>query len=644
MNNNNSVLGRVNSPADLKGLGPTERTVLAAEIREAIIETMSRNGGHLASNLGSVELIIALHTVWDAPRDILVYDTGHQAYPHKLLTGRRDEFHTIRKGGGLSGFLRPEESPYDAFGAGHAGTAVSAALGFAKARDLKGTNEEVVAIVGDSSITSGMALEALNHAGQLQTNLKVILNDNSMSIAEAVGAISYHLARLRTQPLLRGLERKAKDIVEHLKVGSKAISKTAEGLKLGVTHLVSKEGPIFEQLGFTYLGPIDGHNVEELIEIFAAAKEIKGPVIIHTVTKKGKGCEFSENDPRCFHGVTPFDVSCGKMEKKPGNPTWTNAFGEALEDLAEADERVVAITAAMPDGTGLTKFAEKFPSRYFDVAIAEQHGVTFAAGLAGKGMRPVVAIYSTFLQRGFDQILHDVCLQNLPVVFCLDRAGLVGDDGPTHHGVYDLSYLRFMPGLTIMAPSNLQELYDMLYTAVQHDGPTAIRYPRGACHEPWEKRAPKAIPIGRAETVRKGEDVAIVAIGSLLAEAMVAAEELTEVGISAEVINARFAKPLDEHRILEAARRLGRLVVVEENAKAGGFSSGVLELLADNGVECRVARAGIPDRFIDHHKPDVQKQECGLTAAQIAGRARDLCQRTGSRDDSGRAEENRSVL
>lgn len=629
---NNSVLEQIGSPVDLKGLTASERKALAQEIRGQVLEVMSRNGGHLASNLGSVELTIALHTVWDTPKDIVVFDTGHQSYPHKLLTGRREQFHSIRQGGGLSGFCRREESPYDAFGAGHAGTAISAALGFAQARDLKGSEEEVVAVVGDSALTAGMSIEALNHAGQLKTDLTVILNDNSMSIAQAVGALSTHFARLRSRPFVQEFEQRAKDLVEHMPLGSRAIHQAAEGFKLGMAHLVSpKDGPVFEHLGFTYVGPIDGHDTETLIDVFRGVKELKGPVLVHVVTVKGKGCQYAEDDARCFHGVTPFDTESGKMEKKSGNPTWTRVFAGHLETLASSDERVVAITAAMPDGTGLTSFAKRFPERFFDAAIAEQHAVTFAASMAAAGLRPVVAIYSTFLQRSFDQVLHDVCIQNLPVIFCLDRAGLVGDDGPTHHGVFDLSYLRLMPRMVIMAPASADELGDMLLTAVQHDGPIAIRYPRGECPGPWQERKAQALVIGRGQTLRTGDDIALVGIGSTVALAEEAAAQLERSGVSAEVINARFVKPLDEQRIRAAAQKCARTIVLEENSVIGGFGSAVLELLADVSPECHVERIGVPDRFIDHDKPDVQKQQCGLTAPQVVERALDLCGRAAGR-------------
>lgn len=624
---NARVLDRIDSPADLKTLSAQERADLACELRQVIIGAMSRNGGHLASNLGTVELTIALHTAWDAPRDIIVFDTGHQAYPHKLLTGRRDSFDTIRQGGGLSGFLRREESEYDAFGAGHAGTSISAALGFAKSRDLRGSDEHVAAVIGDSALTSGMAVEALNNAAQLNTNIAVIVNDNSMSIAKSVGALSYHFARLRTRPFVQDLEQRAKEVLDHIKVGKKQLHQAADGLRLGMAHFVSpKDGPLFEQLGFSYLGPIDGHDTEAMIEIFRAVRDMKGPVLVHVVTVKGKGCQFAEDDARCFHGVTPFDPECGEFEKKPGdNPSWTSVFSEVIEELAEKDRRIAAITAAMPDGTGLKGFSEKYPERFFDVAIAEQHAVTFAAGLAAGGLRPVVAIYSSFMQRAYDQILHDVCIQNLPVILCLDRAGLVGDDGPTHHGVFDLSFLRMIPGIVVMAPSSAQELADMLLTAVQHDGPSAIRYPRGSCPAPWQKRAPEALPIGRGETLRAGEDIAIVAVGPQVQVASEAAARLEADGVSAEVINARFVKPLDEQRICEAAERCGRMIVLEENALIGGFGSAVLEVLSDKAPECRVARIGVPDRFVEHNKPAVQLAGCGLTAEDVAARAREMC-------------------
>lgn len=604
----------------MKRLSKEQLLHLADEIREFIIAQVSKTGGHLASNLGVVELTTALYTVYDPSEDAVVWDVGHQCYAHKLLTGRFNEFCTLRQFGGISGFPKRTESDYDCFGTGHSSTSISAALGFAKARDLRSSDEHVVAIIGDGALSGGMALEALNNAGQLGTDITVILNDNEMSISRNVGALSTHLSKLRMMPLYRRVESKARTVIENLPMGGKTLSRTAEGLLHGVTHLLgAKSGIIFEEMGFTYLGPINGHDIELLSEVFASAKDISGPVMIHVLTTKGKGYEHAENKPRMFHGTPPFEVANGTFEKKPGGISFTDAFADTLIELAEQDERIVAITAAMPDGTGLSKFAERFPTRFFDVGIAEQHAVTFAAGLAAAGMKPVIGIYSTFLQRAYDQVVHDVCLQNLPVVFAIDRAGLVGDDGPTHHGAYDLSFLRHIPNLVVAAPSTVSELTAMLRLAFSHGGPFAIRYPRGA--------EPNGLPVieesepavGKGRLLVEGDDVCIAAVGSAVSISFKAVELLAEKGISASLIDCGYVKPLDKELITVQAVKCGRLMLVEENALQGGFGSAVLEMLSEAKIcDIRVRMAGIPDDFIRHGAQPLVRELCGLSDAQIA--------------------------
>jgi 1-deoxy-D-xylulose-5-phosphate synthase len=622
------VLDRIKSPTDLKQLSEVERKYLADEIRALIIDVVSKTGGHLASNLGVVELSIAVHTAFDSPKDKIIWDVGHQSYAHKILTGRKDSFGTLRQSGGLSGFTKRSESEHDAFGAGHASTSISAALGFAKARDLRGTNEHVVAVIGDGAMTGGLALEGLNNAEQLKTDVIVILNDNKMSIAENVGALAVHLSKLRMLPLYQKVESRAKDLVEKIPAG-KTLFRTAEGISHGVVRLLaSKAGAVFEELGFTYLGPIDGHNIELMIEVFESAKKLRGPLLIHVVTKKGRGYEFAENNARAFHGITRFDVSEGTVEDSSGYTSYAKAFGDALVKLASEDPRIVAITAAMPDGTGLAEFAETFPERFFDVGIAEAHAVTFAAGLAAAGLRPVVACYSTFLQRAYDQIVHDVCLQNLPVVFAIDRAGLVGEDGPTHHGAFDLSYLRHIPGMVLCSPRDTNELKNLLLTALTHNGPVAIRYPRGGGPSPFESTPPQVLPIGRGEQLIEGEDAAIIAVGSMVHPSVIAATLLADEGISATVINARFVKPLDEDLILNVLKEGIPTVVVEENTVVGGFGSAVLELAAMHGCYLnRIRCLGIPDTFIEHGSIDKLRYKLGLTATGIAQAVRELVQK-----------------
>lgn len=618
------ILDQIDSPADLKKLNQPELASLANEIREQIIQTVSRTGGHLASNLGVVELAIALHRVFNSPEDKILWDVGHQSYPHKILTGRKNRFETLRQDGGICGFVRRDESEHDPFGTGHASTAISAALGIAKARDLRGGKESVVAVIGDGALTGGLALEGLNNAGDLKTDLIVVLNDNEMSIAENVTAMALHLAKLRMAPLYQRVESSAKSRLQNLPLGEK-IARTAEGLSHGITHLLaSKTGIVFEELGFTYLGPIDGHNIALMEEMFENARNIRGPILIHVVTVKGKGYEYAESDSRQFHGIAGFTIADGKIEKTNGNITFTQAFSDAIVELAEQDPRIVAITAAMPDGTGLSEFARRFPDRFYDVGIAEEHAVTFAAGLAAGGLKPVVAIYSTFLQRSYDQILHDVCLQRLPVTFAIDRAGIVGEDGPTHHGVYDLSYLRHMPGMTIAAPCDASELRNLLATALTHDGPMAVRYPRG--ESPVDKRTEgfETTPIGKGRILRDGCDAAIIAVGPTVYTALEASDILSNDGFNVMVIDARFIKPLDDNLILETAKTCECVLVLEENSIIGGFGSGVLELLASKDIKIPVRLTGVPDCFIDHGSTDSLRKAIGLAADKIAAAVQEL--------------------
>ena len=614
------LIERIQCPADLKVLTAEELRQLAEEIRERIVQVVSRTGGHLASSLGAVDLTIALHSVYESPKDRIIWDVGHQAYAHKMLTGRCACFDSLRQYEGISGFPRRSESLHDAFGAGHSSTSISAALGFAKARDLRGTDEKIVAVIGDGALTGGQAMEAFNNAGQLGSKMLVILNDNEMSISPNVGALAMHLSKLRALPLYRRVEDRAKSVVENLPVGGRTLSRTAEGILHGVTRLIGSEtGVIFEEMGFTYLGPIDGHDIGLMMEILSAAKTMDGPVMVHVLTTKGKGYEHAEKDSRLWHGTPPFEITNGEAQPSSGDQTYTSAFSDALIELAAADERIVAVTAAMPDGTGLSSFAERFPDRFFDVGIAEPHAVTFAAGLAAAGMRPVVAVYSTFLQRAYDQLLHDVCLQRLPVVFAIDRAGLVGEDGPTHHGVFDLSYLRHMPNLTIAAPSDPVELRAMLVLALEHPGPVAIRYPRGSNPMLPSHDDVSGLALGLSEVIGDGDDVCIVAIGSMVHPALRAREILRESGISAALVNARYAKPLDSEVITRFARKCRRLVVVEENSASGGFGSAVMELLAEAGVnDVEIRLVGLPDEFAVHGKISVLREHYGLDAEHIA--------------------------
>ena len=606
-------LSQVVQPTDLQKLSDKELLEVAREVRQAILEKVSKTGGHLSSNLGTVELTVAMYAAYSIPPDKVVWDTGHQAYPHKLLTGRLDRFETLRKHKGLSGFLKREENENDVFGAGHAGTAISAALGFAVARDQLKTAERIVAVTGDAAIASGMSWEALNHAGELGTDLTVVLNDNRMSIAPNVGALTNYLARLRSRPQLQSLARRAKDVVQKM---PDPMHRVAAGLRHGITHYLAphETGTIFEEIGFEYIGPIDGHDLLTMLEIFRNVRELPGPTFVHAITVKGKGYEVAEDDARKWHGVVPFDLEAREMVKAAGPVTYTQAFGDAAVECAESDERVVAITAAMPDGTGLNGFAKKLPAKYYDTGIAEQHAVTLAAGMAAGGLRPFCAIYSTFLQRGFDQVLHDVALQKLPVRFFLDRAGLVGDDGPTHHGTFDLSYLLMMPNMTVLAPRDTTELREMtLWSRTFDSGPVAIRYPRGTSDESLpEGRSP--IETGRAEVLRSGKDVAIIAIGSMVGPAFRAAKRLSEQGIEATVVNARFAKPLDAETILRVASETGYVITVEENVHSGGFGEAVRAILP-SGVVCEVI--AIEDQFVEHGAQPIIRAEVGLSEENI---------------------------
>ena len=624
------LLDRLDLPHDLKRLSPQELEQLASEIREEIITTVAKTGGHLAPSLGAVDLAIALHAVLDSPRDKIVWDVGHQAYAHKILTGRHTVFGSLRQFGGISGFPRRDESPHDAFNTGHSSTSISAALGIAKARDLKGEDFTVVAVIGDGSLTGGMAFEALNHAGHLKTDLIVVLNDNEMSISPNVGALASYLARLRTEPRLLKLRQDIERILEGVPRIGKDLAESVRRLKGSVKYLVVP-GMLFENLGFTYLGPLDGHDIQAIMRTVEDARAKGGPVLIHVVTKKGRGYPPAEADPRKFHGVGEFDVASGELLRSPGPPTYTQVFGETLAKLGSSDPRIVAITAAMPDGTGLDAFARLHPDRFFDVGIAEQHAVTLAAGLASQGFIPVAAIYSTFLQRAYDQIVHDVALQGLHVVFAVDRAGLVGEDGPTHHGAFDIAYLRSVPGMTVMAPADEVELVAMFSAALRMDGPVALRYPRA---QGWGDAAFRpACPIehGKGVLVRDGDDVAIVAIGSMVYPSLQAAALLERRGISAAVVNARFAKPIDEELLLYVASRCGRVVAVEEGTPAGGFGSAVAQVIAQHGTTGQAVafrHLALPDAFVQHGPRDTLLAGCGLTPTHIAKAAADLLERS----------------
>ena len=612
------LLDTINSPADVKKLDIEQLKQLAQEIRQLLINVISHTGGHLAPNLGVVELTLALHKVFSTPRDKLVFDVGHQSYIHKIITGRREQFPTLRQYGGLSGFPKRSESEHDAFGTGHSSTSISAALGMACARDLQGEDYNVVAIIGDGSMTGGMAFEALNNAGTLHKKMVVVLNDNEMSISKNVGAMSEYLYQLRTGETYNKIKNDIEDWLKNKEFGTDVL-KAIRRLKGSVKYLMVPTS-IFEELGFTYLGPVDGHDLHSLLEVLQAAKKIDGPVMVHVLTKKGKGYKPAEDKPNKFHGTGPFDITTGQKITKPGAPvTYTEVFGKTLTELADSDKKIVGITAAMPDGTGLNIFAQAHKDRFFDVGIAEQHAVTAAAGMAAAGMKPVTAIYSTFMQRAYDSVLHDICMQKLHVTMCLDRAGLVGDDGYTHHGVFDYAYLRSIPNMTIMAPKDENELRHMLKTALAFDGPVSVRYPRGSGVGVATSEAMHALPIGKAEVLREGADVCLWAIGSMVQPALEAAQLLQAKGIAAGVVNMRFAKPLDEELLLEHAQRYHKIVTLEEGVLAGGVGSAVLEALDDHELlgKCDVLRLGIPDEFVMHGDKKLLLRDLGLDLPAI---------------------------
>lgn len=618
-----ALLNRIEKPEDVKALTVRELEQLASELRHFIIDTVSQNGGHLAPNLGTVELTLALYSVFSFPGDKLVWDVGHQAYTHKILTGRRDAFKTLRKKGGITGFPNRSESVYDAFGVGHASTSISAALGMALARDARGEKNQVIAVIGDGALTGGESFEALNNAGDLGTKLIVILNDNEMSIDANVGAMSEYLSRIRIAPQYARAKRDMGSLLMSIPHIGDKVYKTASHLKDGVRSVLVP-GSLFEEMGFHYIGPIDGHNIGLLEEVLASAKEMEGPVLIHIHTVKGKGYKPAEQAPDKFHGVGCFDPSTGKSAKKAGcAPSYTSVFSKALIDLAKDRPDILAITAAMPSGTGLKAFGQAYPKRFFDVGIAEEHAMTLAAGMAAAGMHPVIALYSTFAQRAYDQLIHDVCLQNLPVTLCLDRAGLVGEDGPTHHGVFDLSYLRQMPNMCVMAPKDEEELRHMLATAIAIEGPAAVRYPRGAGLGVPLTDSLETLPVGKAEVLQEEGNIAFLAVGTMVEKAKEAAAILKEEGIETAVVNMRFIKPLDTELLGEMARTKRLLITAEENVLAGGFGSAVAEYLADHGIEVPLLRFGIPDRFIEQGTHRELLSLCGLQPDEMAERIRE---------------------
>jgi len=613
------LIDTINSPDDLKRLPRAKLNEVAAELRKRIVDVVSRNGGHLASSLGAVELAIAIHYVFDTPRDRVIWDVGHQAYAHKLLTGRREAFFSLRQHGGLSGFTRRSESPYDSFSTGHSSTSISAGFGMACAKFLKQDESRTIAVIGDGSLTAGLAYEGLNQAGgNPKRDLIVILNDNEMSISRNVGALSSFLSRTFSAKKLQEMRKELGFFFKSLpRIGAdiyQLAKRTEESFKAFVTP-----GMLFEAFNFEYFGPINGHKIDHLIDILNNVKYIREPVLLHVTTTKGKGYLPAEKNPVYFHGCPSFDIGTGTCRiKPPAVPSYTEVFGRTLLEMAAQDARVVAVTAAMPEGTGLAKFAKAYPDRFFDVGIAEQHAVTFAAGMATEGFRPFVAIYSTFLQRAYDQILHDVCLERLPVTLALDRGGLVGEDGPTHHGIFDLAYLRSLPNLVVMAPRNENELRRMMATCLRHDGPVAFRYPRGSATGCALDVDPAPVPLGRGKVLTDGDDAVILAIGRCVSEALDAHAQLQAQGVAATVVDARFVKPLDTTLLIDLVRRIPRLVTVEENVLQGGFGSAVLEALSDAGIRhVAVRRIGIPDTFVEHGALPLLRSKYGLDAAAI---------------------------
>ena len=609
------VLEKINHPNDIKNRDKEELPLLAEEIREFLIRTISEGGGHLASNLGVVELTMAMHLVFDLPEDKMIWDVGHQAYTHKLLTGRRENFASLRKFGGMSGFPKRCESSCDCFDTGHSSTSISAGLGYVAARDLQGEDYSVISVIGDGSLTGGMAYEAMNNAARLKTNFIIVLNDNNMSISENVGGMSEYLGSLRTNDAYQELKQGVTDTLKKIPVYGDRVVQKIKRTKSGIKQLFIP-GMLFEEMGLTYLGPVDGHNLDRLIRAFHEARKVNGPVLLHVFTKKGKGYAPAERHPARFHGAEPFDISTGVPLHKRAKANYTDVFATVMRKLGDRQENLVAITAAMPDGTGLKRFKNVFPDRFFDVGIAEQHAVTFAAGLAAGGMLPVVAVYSSFLQRAFDQIVHDVCIQNLHVIFAIDRAGLVGSDGETHQGIFDLSYLSLIPNLCVMAPKNKWELSDMMKFAVSYDGPIALRYPRGEAYDGlMEHRAP--VVYGKSELLYDEERIALVAVGSMVKTAHEVRQNLKRKGFECTLINARFVKPLDEGRLLELTKEHKLIVTLEENVLDGGFGEHVSEFYEEIGSDVQVLNIALPDAYVEHGNVEVLKQECGIDAETI---------------------------
>jgi len=623
------LLATINSPQDLRLLPETELVQLATEIRQKIIDTVARTGGHLAPSLGVVELTVALHYVFDTPEDKLIWDVGHQAYAHKLLTGRRDNFHTLRQYKGISGFPKRTESPYDTFDTGHSSTSISAGLGIALAKHMRNDPHRVIAVIGDGSMTGGMAFEALNQAGHLDKNLIVVLNDNEMSISRNVGALSSFLSRKLTGKTVVRAKKEIENILKSFSNVGENILQVLKKSEDSFKGFFFTPGMLFEALKFEYVGPIPGHNLNNLVQTLRNVRDFsEGPVLVHVLTTKGKGYPPAEENPGDYHGLGPFDVSSGApAPTPPGPPSYTSYFGNTLIEIAKTNPKVAAITAAMPAGTGLTRFAGLFPDRFFDVGIAEQHAVTFAAGLATEGIRPVVAIYSTFLQRALDQIIHDVCLPNLPVTFAIDRGGVVGDDGPTHHGVFDISFLRFIPNLVFMAPKDEDELRHMLHTAILYQGPAAIRYPRGSGTGVELSAALEELAIGKGELLKSGTDVLLLPVGNRVLPALEAAAGLEKIGINAAVINPRFIRPLDSELIVEWAAKTGKVVTVEDNVRRGGFGSSILELLARERCRADVKILGYPDRFIEHGTQDILWKNGHIDPPAIISAAMELLDR-----------------
>lgn len=627
------ILFKVNSPADIRTLELSDLKTLCVEIRQYMVDVISQIGGHFGGGLGTVELTVALHKVFDTPNDLIVWDTGHQAYPHKIITGRRDQLKSIRRLNGISGFLKRSESEYDAFGAGHASTSISAALGMAVARDIQKTDKKVIAVIGDGAMTGGMAYEAMNNSGVIKSNLIVVLNDNNMSIAPNVWQISNYFSEMISHPEYKKMKDAIWDLTGKLDHFGDRIRRVTARVESGIKSMITP-GMLFEALGFRYFGPINGHNLDQLIKIFDQIKNLNGPILVHITSEKGKGYKPAENHVQRLHAATPFDKVTGESVKKAsGVPAYTTIFGRALVEIAKQNSQVIGITAAMPDGTGLDILQNEMPERYFDVGIAEEHAVTFAAGMATQGIIPVVAIYSTFLQRAFDQIIHDVALQKLHVVFVLDRAGLVGADGPTHHGTFDLTYLRLIPNMVIMAPKDEAELRNMLFTATNYkDGPVAIRYPRGSALGVPVQEGFTDIPIGRAEKISSGQDVALIAVGNMVEYAKRVSEKLLADGIHCEIINARFVKPLDTEMLDEIASRFEKIATLEESTIVGGFGSGVIEYFAEKNYHNKILRIGLPDKFVDHGTQEELHKLLGIDPDGIVSKVKSLLGKKINRD------------